>query len=686
MDTSLIKPYYRSGTDDLRKDFFEPILSRSVRYKRASGFFSTSALLSWGKAIIRMVNSDHLFTSLLISPNLSEEDFSALDRCITPTDKEELFSRKANEIISLALGLDESNTLKDDVQIILSWLITTGKLEVKFAFPSHVDSPGLFHEKIGIVEIETGEKVAFTGSANESISGHSLNYETVDVFRGWVESEKERVSIKEIQFDEAWNAEAPGLIVRELSSEILEKVKVRSSQYPHNEEGWEIDEGPLDEDIFDTLLPGVSMYKHQREAILGWENNNFQGLFEMCTGAGKTITALAGLNYLKREVPVSVVVIACPSRLLVDQWIEELDKYDFSLIIKAYDSFSGYESDLNHLLYSGVGGIIVCTYSALLDGEKFAQLLRFKSIKNALLIADEVHNCNKKRIKRLQEFDASFPWRIALSATPEREREPDVTALMKDFFKGHTPVVEYSLKDAIDAGVLCKYKYMPVPIFLAKGDGAGRYAEVLESLSEKYDKGLQEEKTNILCNVDLYINDIGRIIDNQQPLSHMLIFCPPGFKDREEEHRYIDHIADFLSNKSVNFTSITAENSSKSSEPLEGFRNGSYQVLLGVGCLDEGFSVPSITSAVMLYSNDSRKQFVQRRGRALRKYKGKDFSVIYDMILLPYGLDLPASRIERIIEKEMKRYREFADLSMDPANAQKILDNAFERALGSKNV
>ncbi len=686
MSSPEIRPYYRSGTDDLRKDFFEPVLSKAVRYKRAVGFFSSSALLSWGSAIVRMVESDQLFTSLLVSPNLSEEDFKALEQCTSEEQKQNIFSTKADEIVSLALGLDESPSSADDAQKILSWLIATGKLEIKFAFPSHVSSPGMFHEKIGVVKLESGEKIAFTGSANESKSGHSLNYETVDVFRSWLAAEAERVEIKEKQFDEAWSGDAPGLVVRELSPAILGKVKIRSSHYSSDGivPSVNTDYADAPDDVFDSLLRGVTLYTHQRRAILEWENQNFQGLFEMCTGAGKTITALAGINYLKKEADVSVVVIACPSKLLVDQWVDELDLFDFSRVLPAYDSFAVYEAQLNNLLFSGPGGIIVCTYHALLDGDKFSQLLKYKTLKHALLIADEVHNCNRKRMRQLEEYSASFPFRIALSATPEREREPEVTTLMKNFFNGHTPVIEYGLQEAINDEVLCKYKYYPVPVFLA--NGAGHYAEVLESLNEKYDKRLQDEKTNILRNVDLYLDDLSTIIDANQPLSDMLIFCPPGFHDPTSEHRYIAHIADFLSRKHVNFTSITAENSSNSEEPLEGFRAGNYQVLLGVGCLDEGFSVPSIRVAVMLYSNDSRKQFIQRRGRALRKYSEKKYAVIYDMLLLPFGLDLPVGRIEKILDKEMKRYREFSSLSLNPKESQTILDEAYRKALGGTNV
>lgn len=54
---------------------------------------------------------------------------------------------------------------------------------------------------MGIIEDADGNKVAFSGSMNESSTAMSLNYETVDVFRSWYdEGESERVRLKEMHF------------------------------------------------------------------------------------------------------------------------------------------------------------------------------------------------------------------------------------------------------------------------------------------------------------------------------------------------------------------------------------------------------------------------------------------------------------------------------------------------------
>ena len=60
--------------------------------------------------------------------------------------------------------------------LIFAWLLANQRLDMKFAFPSHIERAGIFHEKIGIFDFPSGDTVAFTGSANESIGGHRLNY------------------------------------------------------------------------------------------------------------------------------------------------------------------------------------------------------------------------------------------------------------------------------------------------------------------------------------------------------------------------------------------------------------------------------------------------------------------------------------------------------------------------------
>ena len=63
------------------------------------------------------------------------------------------------------------------------------------------------------------------------------------------------------------------------------------------------------------------------------------------------------------------------------------------------------------------------------------------------------------------------------------------------------------------------------------------------------------------------------------------------------------------------------------------------QALIAIKCLDEGVNIPSIKTAFILASTTNPKEYIQRRGRVLRKFDGKDFAVIYDFITIPKDLN-----------------------------------------------
>ena len=50
-----IKTEYRSGQSDVIRDFYIPILSQAVLYKRAVGFFSSTALIQISKGLVDLV-------------------------------------------------------------------------------------------------------------------------------------------------------------------------------------------------------------------------------------------------------------------------------------------------------------------------------------------------------------------------------------------------------------------------------------------------------------------------------------------------------------------------------------------------------------------------------------------------------------------------------------------------------
>ena len=76
-----------------------------------------------------------------------------------------------------------------------------------------------------------------------------------------------------------------------------------------------------------------------------------------------------------------------------------------------------------------------------------------------------------------------------------------------------------------------------------------------------------------------------------------------------------------------------------------------------IRCLDEGINIPSIKSALILSSNDDYREFVQRRGRILRTYKGKEYAKIYDVIALP------STDMDQWAKIELRRFNEYAKLA-----------------------
>ena len=98
------------------------------------------------------------------------------------------------------------------------------------------------------------------------------------------------------------------------------------------------------------------------------------------------------------------------------------------------------------------------------------------------------------------------------------------------------------------------------------------------------------------------------------------------------------------------------------------------QGLLAIRCLDEGVDIPAIHTAVIMASSSNPRQFVQRRGRILRRSPGKEQAELFDMIVVPPDLGGELFEVERkLLRSELKRFAEFADLALNRAQAREAL-------------
>lgn len=177
-----LKSHYRSGRDDLASHFFQPCMREASRYRRAVGYFSTSALLSWTDNLPRIALEDGLKIQLIASPELSDRDRETLRTLGSSEQRASYRAMVVDKILDAISSLIET---PEDLGLraeIFAWLVANDRLDLRFAFPEHIDDPGMFHEKIGIFDFPDRRTAAFTGSANETWAGHRRNYESIDVY------------------------------------------------------------------------------------------------------------------------------------------------------------------------------------------------------------------------------------------------------------------------------------------------------------------------------------------------------------------------------------------------------------------------------------------------------------------------------------------------------------------------
>ncbi|MDD4402676.1 MAG: phospholipase D-like domain-containing protein, partial [Desulfitobacteriaceae bacterium] len=220
-----IKNEYRSLIDNVAKDFYIPLLKQANLYRRAVGFFSSSALVEISKGITGLVENGGII-QLVASPHLSEDDIEAMRKGY----------ELRNKIIEKALLRemhDAKSIFEQDRLNLLAHLIADGTLDIKIAFTENEGYLGMYHEKMGIISDEDGNKVAFSGSMNESTTAMMINYEAIDVFCSW-DDEKGRVKVKENAFIAIWNDMEPNISIIDfpnLKNEIIERYKRTRPKY-----------------------------------------------------------------------------------------------------------------------------------------------------------------------------------------------------------------------------------------------------------------------------------------------------------------------------------------------------------------------------------------------------------------------------------------------------------------------
>lgn len=675
---------YRSDRGNVVTDFYVPCLTQSRLYRRAAGYFTSRGLAIAAKGLAQLIETGGKL-QLVVSPFLTEADIESI----------ELGYQEREQVLRGAVfrGVEnvESKLIRHRLSA-LAWLISVGALDIKLAF--RVDSEtrrirsGIYHEKIGIFSDDNNNHVAFTGSQNETEGGLLENFESIDVFCSWRDPEA-RVARKLQAFEKLWSDETAGLAVvefNEVGREVLDRFRTDTPPTADPEAislGLQRN-GTLKRPRLPTTL---TLRDYQERAVKSWFQKNGTGILEMATGTGKTITGLAIATKLSEEIKLQAMIVVCPYKHLVTQWSQECANFGLEPLL-AYESRTRWYDDLTHELSTltrDLGRFLcVITTNTTLSSEAFQQRLQYFPEKT-LLIADEVHNLGAARLS--ESLPCNVRLRLGLSATPERWFDVEGTQRLCDYF-GAVLEPRLGIKEAIELKALVPYRYYPILIELTPNE-KDVYLQLSARLARFYsvdsDYEMSDALTSLLMQRARLIGtaanklvELRRIAAQRRNATHMLFYCGDGSIECEVEHsirRQVEEVTRVLGAElGIKVGVYVAETSLDERHELRlGLESGSLQGLVAIRCLDEGVDIPAVRTAVILASSTNPRQFVQRRGRVLRRHPGKDAAEIYDMIVVPPQEACVTEAERSLVRKELLRFAEFADIALNSGEARAVM-------------
>lgn len=673
-----LRSTYNSSRNDLIEEFYNPVLSEAVTYDRVTGFFNSYSLALAAAGMKNFISNGGKMR-LLCGAELSSDDLNAI---LNPSD---IIDELTNNF------LDDLDAVFDEIQLnhikILAWMVKNDYLEIKIGIVKNEIGyiGGILHEKTGILLDNEGDRLLFSGSNNETGKGWSSggygNIEKFKVFSSWEDQKFMEEDIK--NFEEDWNnkneflevfdvpkAAKEGLV--KLAPNSVEEVLVLPLSYRERGPSGDIRE----------------LRDYQEEAISKWIENGKQGIFEMATGTGKTFTALNCISRILNEKSELLTVIACPYAHLVEQWGADIENF---LNVRTYNIYasanSKWKKELSELIFNLNFGVvkkaIILTTHNTFSSEFFINEVS-ETLGETFLIVDEVHHVSSKSFS-LGLLD-KYEYRLGLSATPYIHNNPDATDLLLDYFDG--VVFSYGISEAMnpegsEEAFLTPYEYYPKRVLLNEEE-LKEYLDLSKDISrlsifnnkemsDSY-KSLLYKRKNIINNVESKYDCLKDIVRQYDNLDHLIVFCSP---------QQINKVIKILKDEGIGLVhKFTQDEGTKKEEKFGGmsqreylvekFDEGYFKALVAIKCLDEGVDIPSAEKVIIMSSSNNPREYIQRRGRVLRRSEGKEKAEIYDMTVIQedeYG-DL----IESITEPEKVRLLDFIHLCKNQGYCMNLLE------------
>ena len=712
---------YKTDSENEPLQFYLDGLANSKDFNLLLGYFSSSAinLLSVGFATFISKGGK---MKMVINHLLSSKDKEAILNA--NNDSQKVFDLM--DVVSLGKVLDEYDTHFFEC---LAYLISEKRIEIKVIKPKR--GKGIAHYKSGVFR-DGQDSVGYKASCNFTLYGLSENLEELEAFLSWENGRSNKLINKQLKIIDNYFTEKDDDVEYLPVNQIEVVLKDKFGKKDINEllvqeerllkKKQSLISNPRLKKTINKLFEAIDVIKrtpkfpykegpreYQRKAYESWLANNYQGMFAMATGTGKTITSLNCLlnEYLKSKVYRAVITV--PTTALVEQWKKECAKFNFKNIITVsskenWDRNMSFFNTASKLIDTSF--IVIVTYASL-PRPKFQSYFT-QLPKDTVLIADETHNLGSKSLLAILPT-IHLEKRIGLSATPHRKFDEQGNNAIQEFFNDEPPyIVSYSMEEALKIGWLCNYTYYPHVVKLTdremqeykelslqllrmgmfdKDTGAFKSSPEIERLLLKR-KRIIHKATNKL---EEFKDIVSKEFDKRKELKYTLIYVPEGVEsnfdnidfslETEEENRLINEYTKVVSqtDDSVMVKQFTS-NSKNREEILKDFESGNVHVLTSMKCLDEGVDVPRSELAIFCASTGNPRQFIQRRGRVLRLHDNKTHATIHDLVVVPeVSSEESTFEMEKgLVKKELERVVDFANLAMNKTDTYQTLKNILD--------
>ena len=640
---------YNSAEADLVSDFYVPCLEVAERYDRAVGYFRSSVYHLVGVAL-----SDFALRGgkmrLICSPGFTSADRATLETATIEGAASVALHREIQGILEHPENLP--------VLQLLATLIAYASLEVRVSFRPHL--AGIFHEKLGVL-FSGSDVLSFSGSTNETFMAWdpSGNHEGFETFGSWDMGDARRVTRHVDYFQRLWDDEVSGLRTIELpdaSRELLDKHM--------NDAGVEAAIEAAREHLRrigrTRSAPRRVLQPHQTSVVENWWVG-WRGIIDHVTGAGKTVSALDILRTWITADRMRCAIILVPSDLLSMQWFREVEQEledvtpRLLMVGGAMSSPKWRDQAAAFTARSALGPRVIIATMQSASGDDF--LGRVSSGEHLLIVADEVHRIGSRSLRRVLEIDAGG--RLGLSATPEREHDPDGTAAIFDYF-GQILEPHFGIPEAQQAGRLVPYDYFIDLVHLDE-DEEHRYAELTRRIGELHGRMRVSGSEEDARRLEILRIQRARIVkkasgktpyaisllqDQYSEGGRWLVYC--------EDSDQLEQVRSGLDKVEIEALEYHTQMTGDRQATLHSFeRHGG--VLISIRCLDEGVDIPLVDHALILASSTNSREYIQRRGRVLRTAPGKYSANIYDILVAQF-----TDQGSRVLNRDLERARQFA--------------------------